>query len=190
MFKGLLVTASHFFRSYGKRNLHVPGKELFPGGRFGLFTVQYPEEDAPIPSHYRGLPILLYDDESRAELCTACMNCVRACPIGIIHIEQALNEEGKKLPYATSYTIEHGACMNCGLCSAACSFGALVLDHNLETAQTSRPIFLRTKEQLLHPISYYQEMSPDGWAEISESALKSLPRTIKRRPKGMGIVSR
>jgi hypothetical protein len=41
LIKGLLVTMAHFIRSYGKRNLRIPGKEPFPGGRFGLFTVQY-----------------------------------------------------------------------------------------------------------------------------------------------------
>lgn len=190
LIKGLLVTGRHFLRSYGKRNRHIPGQELFPGDRFGMFTVFYPEETVPIPDHYRGLPILLYDDESGAELCTACGNCVRACPVGIISLEETRDEEGKRIPFASSYSIEYDTCLNCGLCAAACAFGALVMDHNLETARPDHAGFHMTKERLLRPLSYYQKISPAGWAEIEEGAKKSLPRTIERRPGGLGIVKK
>lgn len=190
LFKGLMVTARHFFRSYRGRNLRLSGeKEPFPGGRYGIFTVQYPEETGPIPDHYRGLPILLYDDETGAEHCTACGACARACPVGIIHIEQGTDEEGKRIPYSEHFAIEYDVCLNCGFCAANCPFGAIVLDHNLETAQTDREAFWMTKERLLRPASYYQEISPQGWEEIKEDVAKRLPGTMKRRPEGVGFVS-
>jgi formate hydrogenlyase subunit 6/NADH:ubiquinone oxidoreductase subunit I len=189
LLKGLSVTLTHFFKSYRRqRNWRVPGEEPFPGGRFGIFTHQYPEERAPIPDRYRGLPILLYDDATRAEFCTACMACVRACPVGIIHIEQATNAEGKKIPYASSYEIEWDVCINCGFCAAACNFGALVLDHNLETARHNREALHPTKERLLRPASYFEKIAPTVWAEIREDAAKRLAGTMKRRPDGVGIV--
>lgn len=190
LIKGLLVTMAHFIRSYGKRNLRIPGKEPFPGGRFGLFTVQYPEERAPVPDRYRGLPILLYDDATGAELCTACMSCARACPVGIIHIEQGVDEAGKKIPYAQHFMIEYESCLNCGLCAEACPFGSIVMDHHLETARTDREGFRMTKERLLRPISYYAQIAPTVWAEIREEAQKRLEGTIKRRPAGVGVVRR
>ncbi|MBN1483731.1 MAG: 4Fe-4S dicluster domain-containing protein [Chloroflexia bacterium] len=191
LLKGLLVTAHHFVRSYGKkRNWHRRDEAFFPGDRFGIFTVEYPEQSPPLPDHYRGFPILLYDDESGAELCTACGSCVRACPVGIIHLEETRNEEGKRIPYASRYSIEYDVCINCGLCADSCLFGALVMDHKLEMAQTQRSRLLMGKEQLLHPLSYYQKLSPAGWAEIEQNAKKSLPRTIERRPEGVGIVSK
>ncbi len=191
LLKGLLVTGRHFIRSYQKRrNRHILGQELFPGGRFGIFTVQYPEETGPVPERYRGLPILLYDDETGAELCTACQACARACPLEIIHIEQAVSEEGKKLPYAERFAIEHGVCMNCGLCADACAFGAIVLDHRLETAALRQEALWAEKEQLLHPASYYEALAPTIWAEMKEDALKRLQGTMSRRPQGMGIVKR
>lgn len=187
--KGLLVTLRHFLQSYRRqRNWRVPGEEPFPGGRYGVFTVQYPEESAPIPDRYRGLPILLYDDASRAEFCTACMACERACPAGVIHIEQATDAEGKRLPYASSYVIEYDACLNCGLCAEACAFGAIVLDHDLRTARTRREDFRVTKERLLRPASYYEQIAPTVWAEMREEALKRLGGTLKRRPADMGFV--
>jgi NADH-quinone oxidoreductase subunit I len=189
LLKGLTVTLTHFFKSYRRlRNWRVPGEEPFPGGRYGIFTHQYPEERAPIPDRYRGLPVLLYDDATRAEFCTACMACARACPVGIIHIEQGTDAEGKKIPYASSYTIEWDVCINCGLCVDACNFGAIVLDHNLETARHHRESLHPTKERLLRPASYFEKIAPTTWAEIREDAAKRLTGTVKRRPEGVGIV--
>lgn len=191
LLKGLWVTARHFVRTYlTQRNRHVPGKELFEGGRYGLFVIQYPEERYRLPDRYRGLPILLFDGETGAELCTACGACVRACPLGIIHLEQAVNEDGKKLPYALSFSIEYGACMNCGLCADSCNFGSIVMDHRLETAQSRREDLWLNKEDLLRPVSYYFGIAPSVWAEIEEDAMKRLEGTMKRRPEGAGIVSR
>ncbi|MGC8958796.1 MAG: 4Fe-4S dicluster domain-containing protein [Chloroflexia bacterium] len=190
LLKGLWVTGVHFLRTYFLRNRRIPGRELFPGGRYGLFTVQYPEEQAPIPDRYRGLPILLYDDATRAELCTACMSCARACPVGIIHIEQGTDAEGKKIPYAAGFAIEYDVCLNCGLCMDACAFGAIVLDHNLKTARTRREDFRMTKEKLLRPISYYEKIAPSVWAEMRDEALKRLAGTINRRPPDVGRVPR
>jgi formate hydrogenlyase subunit 6/NADH:ubiquinone oxidoreductase subunit I len=189
LLKGLVVTMTHFFKSYRRlRNWRVPGKEPFPGGRFGIFTHQYPEERAPIPDRYRGLPILLYDDATRAEFCTACMSCARACPVNIIHIEQGTDAEGKKIPYSTTFTVEWDVCLNCGFCADACNFGAIVLDHNLETARHRREDLHPTKERLLRPASYFEKIAPTLWAEIREDAAKRLAGTMKRRPEGVGIV--
>jgi NADH-quinone oxidoreductase subunit I len=190
LIKGLLVTGKHFVRSYLQRNRRVPGEELFHGGHHGMFTVQYPEERVPIADRHRGLPILLYDDATRAELCTACGACARACPVGIIHIEQGTGPDGKKIPYCSSYVVEYGVCLNCGFCADACPFGAIVLDHHLETAQTSREAFWMTKGRLLRPVSYYEKIAPTVWAEIRDEAMKRLEGTRKRRPEGVGIVPR
>ncbi len=192
LLKGMVVTITHFFKSYRRlRNWRVPGKEPFPGNRFGIFTHQYPEERPPIPDRYRGLPIVLYDDETRSEFCTACMACVRACPVGIIHIEQSTDAEGKKIPHSSSYAIEWGVCLNCGFCVNACNFGAIVLDHTLETARHRKEdLAWVAKERLLRPASYYAKIAPVTWAEMREDALKRLAGTMKRRPEGVGIVSR
>ena len=108
----------------------------------------------------------------------------------MIHIEQGTDAEGKRIPYSQSYAIEYGACINCGLCVDACAFGAIVLDHNLETAQTRREAFFVTKEQLLRPASYYEQIAPTVWREMREEAIKRLAGTMKRRPEGVGIVPR
>jgi formate hydrogenlyase subunit 6/NADH:ubiquinone oxidoreductase subunit I len=152
--------------------------------------IQYPEERYRLPDRYRGLPILLYDDETGAELCTACGACARACPLGIIHYEQAVNEEGKKLPFAETFSIEHGVCMNCGLCADNCNLGSIVMDHVLETAEIRRQDLSVTKKDLLRPVSYYKQIAPSVWAETEADAVKRLAGTMKRRPEGMGIVSR
>ena len=52
IFKGLLITARHFFRSLSGKT-HV--------------TMQYPEEkwDANMPEYYRGAPALVTDEQDR-----------------------------------------------------------------------------------------------------------------------------
>ena len=191
LLKGMTVTLTHLIKSYRRqRNWRVPGQEPFPGGSHGIFTHQYPEERAPIPDRYRGLPILLYDDATGAEFCTACMACTRACPVDIIQIGQATDAEGKKIPLASAYSIRWDVCINCGFCAEACNFGAIVLDHTLETARYSREELQPTKERLLRPASYYEKLAPSVWAELREDAAKRLAGTMKRRPKGLGIVPR
>ena len=118
---------------------------------FPAATVQYPEVDvssresqrltyngsmAGMPDNYRGI---LHVD---MEICTACLICMKACPIDVIAItnvkcekEKFLGRSGKaavKTRAATRFDIDIGKCMFCGLCVEPCPTGALYHTNKFE----------------------------------------------------------
>ncbi|MGB9600085.1 MAG: 4Fe-4S binding protein, partial [Myxococcota bacterium] len=82
-------------------------------------TVQYPdkiEKDKElIQNRFRGLL------EVDLSICTGCLACQRACPIGVIMIEVSRGTER----YITRFDIDAGKCMYCGLCTESCPTGAI-----------------------------------------------------------------
>ncbi len=103
IFEGLAVTLSYCFR-----------KPL---------TIQYPDRiPRPVPEMlppgFRGLL------ETDVSICTACMACMKRCPLGVIHIESERDPETKK-NYLTRFEIDFAMCMVCGLCTEVCPTGAI-----------------------------------------------------------------
>ena len=86
-------------------------------------TVQYPDRTPKpvkemLPERYRGILDL------NMNICTACLACERACPIGCIKIEVIKDKETKKR-YVTRFDIDIAKCMYCGLCVDPCPGGAI-----------------------------------------------------------------
>jgi NADH-quinone oxidoreductase subunit I len=125
--KGMATTLKHFF---GKK-----------------YTIQYPEERAPLPVGFRGLPRLLYDgDDPTNYRCVACRICENACPVDVIHIDTHRGENRKMV--LDRFDLEAGGCVFCGLCVEACPFEALTMMHGFELAAYDRSQLLWTKEML------------------------------------------
>jgi len=133
--KGMATTLKHFF---GKKS-----------------TIQYPEERAPLPVGFRGLPRLVYDEDPEDLRCVACSICANACPVDVIHIDTHRGEDRKLV--LDRFDIEAGGCIFCGLCVEACPFEALTMMHGFELAAYNREQLFWTKEML---------------------AIKATPRTI------------
>ncbi len=80
------------------------------------FTVQYPDEQHPVPERFHGRFVLDVDK------CIACSLCANACPNKVINLKR--EKVGKK-QFLTEYVMNIQYCMFCGLCVEACNKDAL-----------------------------------------------------------------
>src|SRR6476660_4932775 len=133
--KGLGITLSHIFKKKP--------------------TINYPEEQRPFSSVFRGLHILNRDEEGR-EKCTACGLCALSCPAEAITMEAAERQPGeehlyKEEKYAAKYEINMLRCIFCGLCEEACPKDAIYLSQTFAPANYGRKGFIYKKEDLLIP---------------------------------------
>ncbi len=124
---------------------------LARSARTGIVTRRHPF--APVPpgegaAAPGGLPAL---DASR---CTACGDCVKACPTGAL---QAAPESTSRRTVSLSY----GQCVACGDCLPACPERALVPGGESD-------LVAYTRAQLTHRASF--DLSPDGHATFAGEA--------------------
>ncbi|PIQ81516.1 MAG: 4Fe-4S ferredoxin [Candidatus Omnitrophica bacterium CG11_big_fil_rev_8_21_14_0_20_64_10] len=177
LLRGLTITLGHFIASYTvgirRRFSRAPaGDPIAAQRREGIFTVQYPEEQKPIPERFRVLPVLIFDGKEgerwseNTERCTACGICAKVCPPQCIWIEQAKSAEGKPVPKAGNFYIDADVCMNCGLCAEFCPFDAIKMDHNFELSVTERTNTNLFDINRLHvSTEYYARTHPVAWGE-------------------------
>lgn len=114
LFEGFTITMSHLFRK--------------------PVTIQYPDKTPkPITD--------LIPERSRSwlrvemDICTACLNCEKACPIDVIKIVTD-KEEGVGR-YMSHFDIDMAKCMYCGLCTEPCPTGAIHFIPEFERASYS-----------------------------------------------------
>lgn len=109
-------------------------------------TIQYPEEQLDVPLGFRGLPVLLSDEEGNLK-CVSCHLCARACPVDCIEIQDHRDEQTRR-KVVDVFNIDATWCMYCGLCAEACPFDALAMSDQFELASYDLPSLVYTKEQL------------------------------------------
>ncbi|MES9898591.1 MAG: NADH-quinone oxidoreductase subunit NuoI [Sedimenticola sp.] len=126
LIKGLGLTGGHMFRK--------------------KFTVQYPEEKAPVSPRFRGLHAQRRY-ENGEERCIACKLCEATCPAAAITIESEPREDGSRR--TTRYDIDLFKCIFCGYCQESCPVDAIVETRLYEYHFESREDGLMTKEKLL-----------------------------------------
>jgi len=126
LLKGMGVTGSYMFKK--------------------KFTVQYPEEKAPISPRFRGLHAQRRY-ENGEERCIACKLCEATCPANAITIESAPREDGTRR--TTRYDIDLFKCIFCGYCQESCPVDAIVETRVYEYCFENREDAVMTKEKLL-----------------------------------------
>jgi NADH-quinone oxidoreductase subunit I len=158
--KGLAVTAKNLAGSY-----HDPAR---------LVTVEYPEQQIPIPENYRNFPFLVTenaDDPMGTLRCVACQICEKECPPQCIYIEKSKDRKpdaaGKMQIYPAVFDIDTSVCMSCQICVEVCPFDAIKMDQVFAITATDRfdGLLLR-REQLAKPNSYYHQIHPTEAAEV------------------------
>ena len=126
LFKGLRVTGAYFFKR--------------------KFTVQYPEEKAPLSPRFRGLHALRRYPNGE-ERCIACKLCEAVCPAMAITIESEQREDNTRR--TTKYDIDLTKCIFCGMCEESCPVDSIVETRIFEYHGEKRGDLLYTKEMLL-----------------------------------------
>ncbi|HWO94083.1 MAG TPA: 4Fe-4S binding protein, partial [Dehalococcoidia bacterium] len=104
------------------------------------FTVQYPEEQRPIPARARTNLVWF------VERCTGCSTCAQACPDGCILVETSQRED--RSLNVDRYEIDFRLCMYCGLCVEACPYEAIQAGGPLNDADYVFDNLYKNKETL------------------------------------------
>ncbi len=103
-------------------------------------TVDFPKSAVPVPSDYRGKPVLIQ------EKCTGCGNCKRDCPASAIEMV----EVGAKRPKPS---FDYAKCAFCAQCLDSCRQNAIEIttEHHLaaysKEALHRAPRYEGTEEQ-------------------------------------------
>lgn len=126
LFRGLRLTGWYFFKR--------------------KFTVQYPEERAPLSPRFRGLHALRRYPNGE-ERCIACKLCEAVCPALAITIEAAPREDGSRR--TTRYDIDLFKCIYCGFCEESCPVDSIVETSVYEYHFENRGENIMTKDKLL-----------------------------------------
>lgn len=132
--KGLEVTEKHIKQARNQRTAIGPANTNYFDQQNGLFTVQYPKEQIPVPDNGR------YKLHNEIEDCIVCDKCAKVCPVDCIDIEpvRATEEFGKtsdgtsKRIYAAKFDIDMAKCCFCGLCTTVCPTECLTMTNEYD----------------------------------------------------------
>ena len=131
------------------KGLQLTGRYLFAK----KFTLQYPEERAPMSPRFRGLHAQRRYS-SGEERCIACKLCEATCPALAITIEAEPREDGSRR--TTRYDIDLFKCIFCGYCEESCPVDAIVESRVYEYVFENRGESIMTKDKLLANADKYE----------------------------------
>jgi NADH-quinone oxidoreductase subunit I len=114
-------------------------------------TIQYPEERRSFGERYRGVPVLIKDQDGRPK-CVACYMCQWVCPPLAITIEAEEYPHDHPLHQIEKrprrFDINMLRCIYCGLCEEACPEEAIVMSKTYVVTGLSRDVMIFDKEKL------------------------------------------
>jgi len=128
------------------KGMSVTGRYLFKK----KFTLNYPEQKAPVSPRFRGLHAQRRYPNGE-ERCIACKLCEAVCPANAITIEAEPRADGSRR--TTRYDIDLFKCIFCGFCEESCPVDAIVetrvYEYCFEDFERAENAHIMTKEKLL-----------------------------------------
>ncbi len=129
------------------------------------FTLQYPEQKAPVSPRFRGLHALRRYPNGE-ERCIACKLCEAVCPALAITIEAEPRADGSRR--TTRYDIDLFKCIYCGFCEESCPVDSIVETRVYEYHFENRGEQIMTKQKLLEiGDKYEQQLAADRAAQAN-----------------------
>ncbi len=129
------------------------------------FTLEYPEEKAPVSPRFRGLHALRRYPNGE-ERCIACKLCEAVCPALAITIEAEPRDDGSRR--TTRYDIDLFKCIYCGFCEESCPVDSIVETRMYEYHFEQRGEQIMTKQKLLEiGDQYEQQIAADRQAQAT-----------------------
>lgn len=129
------------------------------------FTLQYPEEKAPVSPRFRGLHAQRRYPNGE-ERCIACKLCEATCPALAITIEAEPRDDGSRR--TTRYDIDLFKCIFCGYCEESCPVDAIVETRLYEYCFFENKDRVINKQQLLEMgEKYEQQLAADRAAQAA-----------------------
>ncbi|WP_078120528.1 NADH-quinone oxidoreductase subunit NuoI [Thiosocius teredinicola] len=129
------------------------------------FTLQYPEQKAPVSPRFRGLHALRRYPNGE-ERCIACKLCEAVCPALAITIEAEPRDDGSRR--TTRYDIDLFKCIYCGFCEESCPVDSIVETRVYEYHFENRGEQIMTKQKLLEiGDQYEQQLAADRAAQAN-----------------------
>ena len=188
LIRGLGVTLRHFVDTYVEDFKAMrSGKKRTVAQKAsadvkGLFTIEFPEEELPVPEEFRFIPFLVYDEgEAGAKnmRCTSCGICAKVCPPQCIWIVRTTDPvTGRPVPAPAEFAIDTDICMNCGMCAEYCPFDAIKMDHEFKISSFDRSTQnIYNLQKLAKPASYYAQIRPLNYAR--EEAARQAEKEAK-----------
>jgi len=164
--KGLSLTIRHLFASNAKRKVIQVSDDNYFKKLEGTNTIQYPQQQLPVPEVGR------YQLDVEIDDCIVCDLCAKVCPVDCITIDSIKATEligytsdgSPKRIYAEKFDIDMAKCMYCGLCTIVCPTECIVM-----TNQYDRSVFG------LSDLTYqFSDMTPEEAKEKQELLDKQL----------------
>ncbi|MCM2255548.1 MAG: NADH-quinone oxidoreductase subunit I [Vicinamibacteria bacterium] len=111
-------------------------------------TIQYPEENRPVSTRYRGIHILTVRQDGSPK-CVACYMCATVCPAECIYIEAGERPEKSIEKYPTRFEIDLLRCVYCGFCVDACPEEAIIMSRENNLVGTTRAELVIDRDRLM-----------------------------------------
>lgn len=138
LLKGMGLSFAYLLKARRGRGTVAVSEDDYYAQSDGIFTLQYPHEEMPVPDHGR------YKLHNEIEDCIVCDKCAKICPVDCIDIvpiraPEAFGQTSNGTPlriHAAKFDIDMAKCCFCGLCTVVCPTECLTMTKEYDFSTT------------------------------------------------------